>query len=68
MIDCAFQEDGAWVLVDYKTDRIADEEAFRQRYAKQIDWYARALESITGLPVREKYLYSISLNRAFPMT
>ena len=68
VIDCAFQEDGAWVLVDYKTDRIADEEAFRQRYAKQIDWYARALESITGLPVREKYLYSISLNRAFPMT
>ena len=68
VIDCAFQEDGAWVLVDYKTDRIADEEAFRQRYAKQIEWYARALESITGLPVREKYLYSISLNRAFPMT
>lgn len=66
--DLCFTEDGAWVLVDYKTDRIADEEAFRQRYAKQIEWYARALESITGLPVREKYLYSISLNRAFPMT
>ena len=59
VIDCAFEEDGAWVLLDYKTDRITDEEAFVQRYALQLDWYARALERITDKPVKEKYLYSI---------
>jgi len=67
VIDCAFLEDGAWVLVDYKTDRITDEEAFMQRYQGQIGWYAAALERITGLPVKERYLYSISLTKAFAL-
>lgn len=67
VIDCAFLEDGAWVLVDYKTDRIADEDAFIQRYQGQIDWYAKALERITGLPVKERYLYSIGLTKAFAL-
>ena len=65
VIDCAFQEDDGWVLVDYKTDRIADEAAFLQRYEGQIGWYARALETITGMPVKEKYLYSLSLGKIF---
>ena len=65
VIDCAFLEDGAWVLVDYKTDRIADEDAFINRYQGQIGWYATALEKITGLPVKEKCLYSISLGKIF---
>lgn len=67
VIDCAFEEDGGWVLVDYKTDRIHDEEAFTARYALQIDWYARALERITGKPVREKYLYALSKGKLYPM-
>ncbi len=65
VIDCAFQEDGAWVLVDYKTDRIEDEAAFLQRYQLQLDWYAKALERITGLPVKEKYLYAIGRAKAY---
>ncbi len=67
VIDCAFLEDGAWVLVDYKTDRIADEEAFIQRYRGQLEWYAKALEKITGLPVKAQYLYSISLSKAYAL-
>ncbi len=67
VIDCAFLEDGAWVLVDYKTDRIEDEDAFIQRYQGQIDWYAKALERITGLPVKARYLYSISLGKEFEL-
>ena len=67
VIDCVFQEDGAWVLVDYKTDRIEDEDAFIRRYALQLDWYARALERITGLPVKEKYLYSISKAKEYKL-
>jgi len=65
VIDCAFLEDGAWVLVDYKTDRIEDEDAFIQCYRLQIDWYARALTRITGLPVKERYLYSIGKTKAY---
>lgn len=67
VIDCAFMDDGAWVLVDYKTDRIEDEEAFIQRYKLQIDWYAKALEKITGTPVKERYLYSISKGKAYQL-
>lgn len=65
VIDCAFQEDGAWILVDYKTDRIQDEAAFIERYSSQLDWYAKALERISGMPVKEKYLYSIGKAKAY---
>ena len=67
VIDCAFMEDGAWVLVDYKTDRISDEEAFVRRYREQIEWYARALERITGLRVKARYLYSIGKGKEFEL-
>lgn len=68
VIDCAFMVDGAWVLLDYKTDRITDEEAFIQRYAMQLEWYARALEKITGAPVKEMWLYALGKAKAYPVT
>ncbi len=52
-IDCCFLEDGQWVLLDYKTDRTDDGEELRRRYEPQLRLYARALEKITGIPVRE---------------
>lgn len=67
VIDCAFMEDDGWVLVDYKTDRFEDEESFKKRYAMQLEWYARALERITGKPVREMWLYAIRTHRAYRM-
>jgi len=68
VIDCAFLEDGEWVLVDYKTDRISDEAAFCERYAMQLEWYARALERITSTPVKEMWLYAIGQGRAYPIS
>ena len=65
VIDCAFLEDGQWVLVDYKTDWIQDEEAFQERYRDQLNWYREALEKITGLPVKEALLFSLRLGKAF---
>lgn len=65
VIDCAFAEDGGWVLVDYKTDRIFDEEAFVERYRLQLDWYARALESISGRKVKECWLYALRKGKAY---
>ncbi len=63
IIDCYFYEDGALVLVDYKTDRVnsrADAEKVKKRYAPQLALYARALEQITGETVKEKNLYLFS--------
>ena len=55
-IDCCFVEDGAWVLLDYKTDRTDDMDALRAHYEKQLGVYALALRRITGLPVKERLL------------
>ena len=56
VIDCCFIEDGEWVLLDYKTDRADDHEALLAHYRPQIEWYAKALSEITGIPVREKLI------------
>ena len=65
VIDCAFREGDAWIVLDYKTDRIDDEEAFVTRYAPQINWYARALEQITRRPAAEMWLYALSTGKAY---
>ena len=56
--DLCFTENGAWVLVDYKTDRCLPAELVG-RYREQLLWYARALREITGREVREIYLYAL---------
>ena len=63
IIDTAFLEDDAWVLVDYKTDRL-DEEALVGRYRIQLMLYKEALERLTQYPVKEVYIYSFRLERA----
>ena len=64
MIDCAFREEDGWILLDYKTDRIRDEQAFTEEYRPQLEWYARALHSLTGKPVKESWLYALSVDKA----
>ena len=65
IIDCAFRDGDGWILLDYKTDRIEEEEAFLEEYRPQLEWYRMALEKLTGLPVRESWLYSLSVDKAF---
>lgn len=67
ILDCAFREGDGWVLLDYKTDRVEDPAAFVARYAPQLRLYARALEKITALPVREMWLYAVGGGRAYPV-
>lgn len=59
IIDCYFEEDGEIILVDYKTDyyKEGQGELMKERYKVQLDYYARAIEVITGKKVKEKYLY-----------
>ena len=62
VVDCCFMEDGAWVLLDYKTDRLEDEDLLR-RYRAQVELYRKALERITGIPVKETLLCLLSAGR-----
>jgi ATP-dependent helicase/nuclease subunit A len=55
VIDLAFLEDGAWVVVDYKTDH--DPARGLESYRKQIGYYSELLETFTGLKVKEAKLY-----------
>jgi ATP-dependent helicase/nuclease subunit A len=67
VIDCFFEEDGQWVLVDYKTDYVDEAAAVEklvERYRVQIDLYTEALEKITSKPVKERILYLLSINKA----
>lgn len=67
IIDLYFEEDGEFVLVDYKTDRVmkgeAGEKELVRRYAIQLDYYAKALTQLTGKNVKEKIIYSFALGK-----
>ena len=67
IIDLYFEEDGEFVLVDYKTDRVmkgeAGEKELVRRYAIQLDYYAKALTQLTGKKVKEKIIYSFALGK-----
>lgn len=64
VIDTAFREADGWVLVDYKTDRVASGDELRKRYASQLTIYREALATLTGEPVKETYIYSFRLRTA----
>ena len=49
VVDLAFEEDGAWTVVDYKTDREIASEG-EEQYCRQLSLYASAIERATGAP------------------
>lgn len=66
IIDGYFIEDGQLVIVDYKTDRVSKrdgEQKLLQLYRVQLEYYARALHQLTGLPVKAAYIYSFALGK-----
>ncbi len=70
VIDCCFIEDGAWTLVDYKTDNVplgvSSAEAAK-KHAHQINLYARALARLTNIPVRRRCIYLFARGEAVEM-
>lgn len=62
IIDVYFEEDGEIVVADYKTDRVDDGKELVQKYQKQLEYYARALQQLTGKRVKEKVIYSFRLH------
>lgn len=70
--DCLFQEqDGRWVLLDYKTDRIQgvfhnEKSILREmqhRYGLQLSLYQNAIENILSISIKEKILYLFDSNQ-----
>lgn len=61
--DCAFLENGELIVVDYKTDRLRNEDDFRKKYSSQVLLYKKALEQSTGYKVKETLLYSFHLGK-----
>lgn len=62
IIDCCFEEDGAYVIIDYKTDSTKEQtaEELAQKYQTQLELYAKALSKGSGKPVKEAFLYLFS--------
>lgn len=59
VIDCLFEEKGAWTMIDYKTDTLYEGrlEALTEQYRLQLTVYAKAVEKSLGQPVTKKLLY-----------
>lgn len=63
VMDACFVENGAWTIVDYKTDRVRPGESAEQaaqRHSQQLSLYALALEALTKHPVKEKIVVLLS--------
>lgn len=67
IIDVFFEEEDGLVLVDYKTDRVSNQQDLILRYQAQMDYYKRALEQLTGKRVKEVIIYSFGLECEIPL-
>ncbi len=67
IIDAWFIEDDGIVIVDYKTDRVAEGKNLIDRYGKQLYYYRAALEQAESLPVKECIIYSFHLEEEIPL-
>ena len=63
ILDCAFEENGEMVIVDYKTDRVSSEDELRERYRNQLSIYNKAVEECMNMKVKETVLYSFHLEK-----
>ena len=68
IIDVLFEEEnGDYILLDYKTDRKISAATARTRYQFQIDLYCDAVETILDKPVKERYLFLLDTGKEVKM-
>ena len=60
--DCVLVYDDGAVILDYKTDRIADPQKLTEHYGTQLKLYRYAMERVLNKPVKGIYLYSFYLD------
>ena len=61
IIDLYYETEEGIIIVDYKSDRLHNANEFIERYGKQLEYYKKALEKITGKRVLKAYIYSFKL-------
>ena len=64
VMDLCFLEEDGWVLCDYKTDRACDAKTLLEHYEKQLHIYKQALGELTGIPVKEAWLFALRSGEA----
>lgn len=71
IIDCYYEDEDGFVIVDYKSNWINPELPLEQEkdrisdiYRGQLDLYSKALESAAGKPVKERYLFLLSIGES----
>ena len=64
--DCILEEDGAGVILDFKTDRTSPEDLLR-RHTLQLNLYRDALKELFPKGIKECLLYSVHLKKAIPV-
>ena len=62
VIDLYYEAEEGLVLVDYKTDKLDSKEEFVKRYRTQLDYYKKALETLTNKKVTKVVIYSFNMN------
>lgn len=71
VVDIFFEnDDGTYSVADFKTDRVfgdGAEKTLISRHARQLSYYKRAIEEITGEKVKNVYIFSFSLMREIPI-
>lgn len=68
VVDCAFEENGELVIIDFKTDRASDESELVAHYRDQLTVYRRCLAEVIGLPVKQTVIYSFSLGKTIQIS
>ena len=63
IIDAYFEEEDGLVVLDYKTDQVKTAEELKEKYHAQLEYYQKALEQLTGKKVKEKIIYSFTLQK-----
>lgn len=64
IIDVFWEEEDGIVLLDYKTDKVDDEQQLVLRYERQLELYKNAIEASYGVKVKEVLIYSFALERS----
>ncbi len=64
-LDCAFMENGEYIIVDYKTDKTKNITELFNKYSKQLEIYKYALEHTENIKVKELIIYSFCLNEQY---
>ncbi len=67
VLDCYSVRGGCAVILDYKTDRVENEEELIRRYRVQMELYEEALRRVKGLDVERREIYSFALEKTITL-